>query len=376
MANIIPEVKRGHSRNKSLADRFNDAIANINVQQTNVRRSASLSQQTREIIGRARSESQSSNAGDREKDEAKDKHIELTTRDNKGSLSAPTNHGRAMTFSSVPPAALKNEHWKQLSQYISQMFQSKQVDKPLSNLNELVNAILNSDAGPHLQPLFANLHTKGMIILRERTKDLTGTAFVDTLSGVWKTFYCSILPTLQAIFLPARDFDLRPISLAAFRDHVVLQSGVRQKLEDAVSQPGFKCADIIQMLLVLQTLRRGDANESIICSLLARLIPFLAEKQDNNLSVVASVQHDEELSEDIPVVDSPSRTSSIDYSVHSASFEGVEAPEMLPSVTITTPSRPLSEISSVMVPTSPHSSLSPGVRRKVSKRVGISDITD
>ena len=84
---------------------------------------------------------------------------------------------------------------------------------------------------------FKEIMTKGMIILREQFKDVPESRlFVERMGHIWTIFYTQILPELMATFQPVApdaspDVGIRRVALASWRDHILLNSVIKQKVE-------------------------------------------------------------------------------------------------------------------------------------------------
>ncbi|RDD45850.1 Proline-rich protein 5-like [Trichoplax sp. H2] len=195
----------------------------------------------------------------------------------------PTNQG--LSFEG-------NREWRSIVASITTLFQKRSSSYiSFDQVLEKVRLILNSETGNLLYDYYQDhLLKKGMIILREEVKDLTGDELLKKLVILWNQFFVDILPALQILFHPiqTRHLSIRQVALVSFRDILLLKTKIEETilLEIATITPSIQ-----QMLLVLLSVHdKSPPNEEYIRleKMAAKVVkPYMpVSYRSNNLDTV------------------------------------------------------------------------------------------
>ncbi|KJE92365.1 hypothetical protein, variant [Capsaspora owczarzaki ATCC 30864] len=175
-----------------------------------------------------------------------------------------------------------SEHWERVAACMKQLFQRASVPDSIEFRNDLVRLTAKAENEIFVLLKFKEIMTKGMIILREQFKDVAESRlFVERMGHIWTVFYTQILPELMATFQPvahdtSSDLGIRRVALSSWRDHILLNSVIRQKVEDAIAARVVFSPTFLQMLLVLQSIQENNSNEQAVYAVLSGLgVPYL-----------------------------------------------------------------------------------------------------
>ncbi|XP_002154848.1 proline-rich protein 5 isoform X1 [Hydra vulgaris] len=185
---------------------------------------------------------------------------------------------------------IRNESWKYIQEYINVLVNNDENnnDKRIQVLqldvaNEKVRNLLKLDQPKQILDYYQNtILNLGMIVLRfsieEKRKKLKDILLC--LSYAWDYFYSITLHEIMAIFIPLGTsvFEVRDITLLAFRDLVLLKIGIEQVLENGqIISPHLR-----QMFLVLAGIHESkpaSENYMRLEALVVKVIrPYIGEK--------------------------------------------------------------------------------------------------
>ncbi|XP_013772800.1 proline-rich protein 5-like [Limulus polyphemus] len=180
----------------------------------------------------------------------------------------------------------EKDEWDSLQKIIVGLFQRPQPVLEvgeLASLHETLRKLQNTNAGPFIYEYYKQqILTKGMMSLREHIRQSKEKSLLYRLEEVWENLFAHVLPLLDAILflIKTREgISIRQITLAAFRDLVVLDLGIEDILSSEATEmpPGVK-----HMLLILYNVNDTfppNKNKLRLESLLARaVVPFLGFK--------------------------------------------------------------------------------------------------
>ncbi|XP_012557883.1 proline-rich protein 5 isoform X1 [Hydra vulgaris] len=162
-------------------------------------------------------------------------------------------------------SAIRNESWKYIQKYVNVLVNNDENNNDkrvyvlkLDVANEKVRNLLKLDQPKEILDYYRNtILNLGMIVLRfsieEKRKKLKD--ILCCLSDAWDYFYSTTLHEIMAIFIPLGDlvFEVRNITLLAFRDLVLLKTGIEAVLENGQNiSPHIK-----QMFIVLASIHES-----------------------------------------------------------------------------------------------------------------------
>ncbi|XP_065192667.1 proline-rich protein 5-like [Sycon ciliatum] len=181
-------------------------------------------------------------------------------------VSVPALQHASSTARLMETQSTRNEDWNTVQRVVLSLFQQKAIGAPgpidLYGLNQKLLNLMKTEIAPFLGNYYQEqLLKRGMIVMREAVREEIGQSLLDRLAEVWRRFFGSILPSLQAIFYPlttsqtSSGMSIRNMSLLGFRDIILMKMPVKEALdtEGVVVPPGIK-----QMLLILSMVREKD----------------------------------------------------------------------------------------------------------------------
>ncbi|XP_076311194.1 proline-rich protein 5-like isoform X1 [Tachypleus tridentatus] len=180
----------------------------------------------------------------------------------------------------------EKDDWYSLQKIILGLFQRPQPVLEvgeLTYLHEILRKLQNTNAGPFIYEYYKQqILAKGMLFLRKNIQQSKEKSLLYHLEEVWQNLFVHVLPLLEAILflIKTREgISIRQLTLAAFRDLVVLDLGI----EDILSSEATKVPrGVKHMLLILYNVNDAfppNHNKLRLESLLASVIvPFLGFK--------------------------------------------------------------------------------------------------
>ncbi|XP_027204349.2 proline-rich protein 5-like isoform X1 [Dermatophagoides pteronyssinus] len=163
----------------------------------------------------------------------------------------------------------KNANWVRLEESIINLFKNsgQLIDGQLKQTHEDITALLNSNFGIFVfDRLKSQVLPKAVRLLKSKIdhdfdddgcdSDGDGKNYLNTLGSVWKTFYHDILSTLECMLFSIESFNnvsIRKTTLVIFRDKILIDSLLEDKLKELIEQNKLIPANIIQMILVVQS---------------------------------------------------------------------------------------------------------------------------
>lgn len=153
--------------------------------------------------------------------------------------------------------------WSTVSSKVYSLFNGEGLKgSSIEELNEIVRAVLSRESSAeYIVDDIRLLLEKGLSSLHEflwrHSETVSEREFVDRLVRIWVVFYSTLLPSVEAIFLPvssASIVNIRNLALTSFRDHVLFPH-IIVKLESSlgVVESTMHLSRILQMILSLMT---------------------------------------------------------------------------------------------------------------------------
>eukprot|EP00124_Ichthyophonus_hoferi_P000994 Ihof_evm6s44 gene=Ihof_evmTU6s44 len=166
------------------------------------------------------------------------------------------------------PKLARNEGWLVIQQLILGFFQKPQQAQHLwlEPHNAIISKLQLVYDERAIIDMYGLVICKGMIILREKIRNLNATDCICELAKIWTTFYTDTLTVLLSLFcVPNGGLfqSIRKNTIVAFRDHVVLSSVVTQQLENVLSQDKFS-TDITNMHQINENDNEYDDHDGVM----------------------------------------------------------------------------------------------------------------
>ena len=142
----------------------------------------------------------------------------------------PDGSGGVLLTDDVDHGTMTEDVWPAICSNVFGLFMGEGLRTPVEDMNNLVQLYLTSTAAVDISGIaraaLTELLENGMRMLGYSATNLSDEKAIDRLVEVWSFFYGTILPYLEAVFLPFQldesvRVDPRRLSIIAFRDVIV-----------------------------------------------------------------------------------------------------------------------------------------------------------
>ena len=139
-------------------------------------------------------------------------------------------NGGVMSIDDADHGTMTEDVWPAICSIVFGLFMGEGLRTPVEDMNNLVQLYLTSTAAVDISGIaraaLTELLENGMQMLGYSATNLSDEKAIDRLVEVWSFFYGTILPYLEAVFLPFQldesvRVDPRRLSIIAFRDIIV-----------------------------------------------------------------------------------------------------------------------------------------------------------